>query len=337
LGTRALLVFSAALLAASAVPAAAAPDEPDAANAANATTTPGEVDDFLAKYAPAPVEGPELRLPVSPTRVWLDLGYARTDDLSSLPYITGRAWNVRVAAGATWRWRRFAFTGEIPFPQVSTIDVATLMNQPASQLVVPSDAHQTAISLGDLRFGADWTDHLGDAIVAGFGFRTRLPTHTTGFTFHQADGSTVIYRLPYYFHLEPTAILGAAVGRFAFVVNQGAIILLGPDGDFEGFHVNVPTITFWDAAYAVSWAPLDELAASVELSTDIQLNHVAGVDFTTFNHLRAVWLAPALQWHVGGLRVDLVARFGLSNGVNLVGIMELAGTTSYTLRVSRPF
>ncbi|HEV3030480.1 MAG TPA: hypothetical protein VG319_02500, partial [Polyangia bacterium] len=118
MGTRALLVFSAALLAASAVPAAAAPDEPDAANAANATTTPGEVDDFLAKYAPAPVEGPELRLPVSPTRVWLDLGYARTDDLSSLPYITGRAWNVRVAAGATWRWRRFAFTGEIPFPQV---------------------------------------------------------------------------------------------------------------------------------------------------------------------------------------------------------------------------
>jgi hypothetical protein len=327
LGPRAIAaVISAAWLAASARAAAAEP--PDAA---------AETDAFLARYYPPPIEGPELRLPVSPTRLWLDAGYARADDLSSLPYITGKAWNARFAAGGSWRWGRFAFTGELPLVQATTINVDTLTNISASQLQVPSDAHQTAVSLGDLRVDADWTDHLGDAIVGGFGLRARLPTHTTGFTFHLADGSTVIYRLPYYFHLEPTAILGAAVGRFAFVVNQGAIVLIGPDGDFEGFHIHVPTITFWDAAYAVSWAPLDELGASVELSTDIQLNHVEGADYATFNHLRSVALAPAIQWHVGGYRVDLVARYGFSKGADLFGIMEFSGTTSYTLRVTRPF
>jgi hypothetical protein len=332
LSTRAIVVTLAALLCALGPTRGARADEPDAP-----TVEPGrsaaEVDDFLARYAAAPVDGPELRLPVSPTRLWLDVGYARTDDLSSLPYITGKAQNVRSALGAAWRWGRFAFTGEMPFLHVTTIDVATIMNQPPE----PVDAHQTAASIGDLRLGADWTDHLGDAIVAGFGFRARVPTHTTGFSFHLIDGSLATYRLPYYFHLEPTAILGAAFGRFAFVVNEGVIVLLGPNGTFEGFYIHVPTIAFWDAAYAVSWAPLAAFAASLELATDIQLNHVSGQDFTTFNDLRSVSLAPALQWHVAEYRVDLVARFGLTNGANLFGIMEFAGTTSYTLRVSRLF
>jgi hypothetical protein len=306
--------------------------------AARAETPPlgeaaAETDAFLATYYPPPIEGPELRLPVSPTRVWADLGYARTGDLSSLPYITGKGQNVRLAVGGAWRWRRFAFTGELPFLQATTIDVPTVLNQPPQ----PSDRHQTAFSLGDLRAGVDWTDHLGDAIVAGFGFRARLPTHTTGFDFHLADGSTAFYTLPYYFHLEPTVIFGAAWGRFAVVVNQGAVVLMGPDGDFEDFHIHVPTIVFWDAAYAVSWAPLDALSASVQLSTDVQLNHVEGVDFTKFNDLRSVWLAPGLQWHVGAFRVDAVARFGLSRGASLFGIMEFAGTSSYTLRVTRAF
>ena len=332
LGTRAIVVTSAALLSALGATRALHADEPEEPIAAGDRSA-AEVDDFLARYAAAPVDGPELRLPVSPTRLWLDVGYARTDDLSSLPYITGKAQNLRSALGGAWRWGRFAFTGEIPFLHVTTIDVATIMNQPPE----PIDAHQTAVSIGDLRLGADWTDHLGDAIVAGFGFRARLPTHTTGFSFHLLDGSLATYRLPYYFHLEPTAILGAAFGRFAFVVNQGVIVLLGPDGDFEGFYIHVPTIAFWDAAYAVSWAPLAAFAASLELSTDVQLNHVGGLDFTSFNDLRSVSLAPALQWHVAEYRVDLVARFGLTNGANLFGIMEFSGTTSYTLRVSRMF
>jgi hypothetical protein len=297
-----------------------------------ADRTPAEADAFLGEYAPAAVEGPELRLPVSLPRLYVDASYARTDDLSSLPYITGKARNLRFAAGGSWRFHRFAFTGELPFVQVTTIDIATLMNQPPPA----GDRHQSSVSIGDLRTGVDWTDHLAAALVGGFGLRVRVPTHSTRFEFHLADGPAH-YALPYYFHLEPTAILGAAVGPFTFVVNQGAAILIGPDGDFEGFHIHVPTIAFWSAAYAVSWAPSGAFAASLELSTDVQLNHVSGADLTAFNDVRAAWLAPALQWHVAGCRVDLVARFGLSKSTDLFGIFEYAGSTSYTLRVGRPF
>ena len=106
------------------------------------------------------------------------------------------------------------------------------------------------------------------------------------------DGSLADFSIPYYFHVEPTLILGGALGRFTFVVNQGAIALLGPDGNFQDQHIIVPTIYFWDAHYAVSYAPWSFLGASVELATDVQLNHIAGVDFAKFNDIRAVWVAP---------------------------------------------
>ena len=320
-------VIAAALL----LTAEARAGEPDAAGPADRSAA--EVDAFLARYSPAPVDGPELRLPFTPDRLYVDASFATTDDLSALPYITGKGRNLRFAAGASWRWRRFVFTGELPFVQATTVDIGTLMNQPP----LPEDAHQTTLSVGDLRLGADWTDHLTDALVGGFGFRARLATHTTGFTFHLADGSTERYAFPYYFHLEPTAILGGAFGRFTAVMNQGAVVLMGPSGSFAGFYIHVPTIAFWDAAYALSYALLDELAASVELSTDIQLNHVGGFDFTKFNDVRSVWVAPALQLHLAGYRLDLIARLGLSQSANLFGIMEYAGRSSYTLRVTRPF
>jgi hypothetical protein len=334
LGTRALAAFvlSAAQVAAFAAAPVAHADEPDA-DPTPPASTPDEVDAVLATYYPAPVDGPALRLPLTPTRLYVDAGFGSTDDLSALPYITGKARNWRFAAGGSWRWRGFALTGELPFVQVTTLDVDTVMNQPP----IDADRHKTAASLGDLRLGADWTTHLGDALVGGVGLRTRLPTHTTHFDFQLTDGSEAEYVFPYYFHLEPTLILGGAFGRFLFVVNEGAVVLIGPDGDFAGFHITVPTIAYWDAAYAVAWAPLAALAASLELSTDIQLNHVAGFDFAKFNDVRSVWLAPALQWHVADVRVDLVARFGLTSGANLFGIMEYAGTTSYTLRVTRSF
>jgi hypothetical protein len=332
LGTRAIVVTSAALLCALGPTRGARADEPDAP-----TVEPGrsaaEVDAFLARYAPAPVDGPELRLPFTPARLYLDGSFADTNDLSSLPYITGKARNVRFAAGGTLRWRRFAFTGELPFLQATTIDVTGLMNQPP----LAADAHQTSVALGDLRVGADWTEHLTDAVVAGVGFRARLPTHTTNFQFHLADDSTATYVFPYYFHLEPTVILGGALGPFTAVLDEGVIVLMGPDGNFEGFPIHVPTIVFWDAAYAVSYAPVEALAASVELATDVQLNHVDGLDFTKFNDVRSVWIAPALQVHVADYRFDLVARVGLTRSANLFGIIEYAGQSSYTLRVSRLF
>ena len=326
------MAVSALLSAAGARAESEAESPKGAAPAAAPDRTADEVDAFLAGYAPPSVDGPALRLPFSPKRLYLDASYGRVNDLSSLPIVQGAATNYRLAAGGSWRWGRLALTGELPFLQITPVTFTQINNEVPN----PADVHETAVSIGDLRAGIDWTAHLTDALVGGFGLRARLPTHTSHFTFHQMSG-TAEYVLPYYFHVEPTAILGAAFGRFTFVVNQGGIVILGPDGDYLDFHIHVPTLVLWDAAYAVSWAPLDAFGASVELSTDIQLNHVGGLDFTKLNDLRAVTLVPALQWHVAGCRVDLVARFGLSNGATPLGILTYAGTTSYTLRVTRAF
>jgi hypothetical protein len=297
--------------------------------------TEAEVDAQLSTYFPAPVDGPSLRLPITPTRLYVDATYATSDDLSALPYIIGKGRNLRFAAGGSFRWRQLAFTGELPFYQRTSLDLVALMNQPFT--TYPQDAHETAGSLGDLRLGVDWTTHLTDVLVGGFGLRGRFPTHTTAFRFHLADGSLSTYVFPYFFHIEPTAILGGVLGPWTFALNQGLLVFVGPDGDFGGFHFVEPTIVFWDAHYAATYAPLGWLAASVELATDLQVNHVDGLDFQKLNHVRSAWLAPALQLHFDSYRVDLVARFGLSRGADLFGVIEYAGSRSYTLRVSRSF
>jgi hypothetical protein len=290
----------------------------------------GDVGSVLATYYPPPVEGPGLRLPVSPTRLYLDGGYAVSDDLSALPFIAGRGRNLRFAAGGAWRWRQFAFEGEIPFLNVTRLDVT----QVPGGMPMPEDAHQTTLSFGDVRIGVNWTTPLvgAETLVGGFGLRGRLATHTTRFQFHLADGTLADYAFPYYFHVEPTLIVGGALGRFVFVMNQGAVILLGPDGNFQEQPITVPTIYFWDAHYAVSYAPIALIGASLELDTEVQLNAISGMDFQKFNGVRAVWLAPALQLHFGDLRIDLIARIGLSRGEQLYGVLEYAGTSSYTVR-----
>jgi hypothetical protein len=323
-----VVVISAALLGTHGHACAADGDAPADAGAAAASA-----DAVLAKYFPPPVDGPALRLPLTPTRLYVDGALATTDDLSALPYIAGKGRNLRFAAGGSWRWNDFAFTGELPFTQVTTLDVSAI----PGGMPIPQDAHQTAVALGDLRLGAEWTEHLSPAWVGGFGLRARVPTHTTRFQFHLVDGSLASYVFPYYFHFEPTAILGGTLGRFTFVLNQGAIVILGPDGEFSDMVIHVPTIVFWDAAYAVSYAPLDFFGASVELATDVQLNHVGGIDFQKLNDVRSVWIAPALQFHLDAYRLDLVARLGLTRGANLFGVIEYAGTSSYMVRVSRTF
>ena len=90
----------------------------------------------------------------------------------------------------------------------------------------------------------------------------RLPTHSTRYEFHLPDFSLADFTIPYYFHLEPTLVLGGALGRFMFVVNQGAIAFVGPDGNFAEQHVTVPSLLFWDAHYAVSYSPWAFLGAS---------------------------------------------------------------------------
>jgi len=294
-----------------------------------------EATDAPSHYYPPPVDGPALRLPESPTRFYLDGSYARSDDLTALPYIAGKGRNFRVAAGGFWHWWRLTFDAQLPF-NITTIDVTDVLN---GMPPVPEDRHQTKPSLGDLALGVSWTERLaGEALIGGLAVRGRFPTHTTRFRFHLPPGDTLAdFVIPYYFHIEPTLILGGAVGRFTYVMNQGAIVLLGPDGDFYDLHITVPSIYLWDAHAAIGWAPWSFLGASVELATMIQLNHLAGMDFERLNDIRAVWVAPALQAHVGAYRVDAIARIGLTRGQELYGVLEYVGTHSFTLRVSRYF
>jgi hypothetical protein len=292
-----------------------------------------DIDVALARAAPPPVDGPALRLAFTPTRLYVDATYARSDDLSALPYVAGSGTNVRFALGGSLRWRRFAFTGEVPFTQVTTLTVTAI----PGGAPIPQDARQTAVSLGDVRVGAEWTEHLTPELVGGLGLRGRLATHTTAYQFHLVDGSIGLYTFPYYFHIEPTFILGGAFGDWTFTVNQGALVIVGPDGNFADVHFVEPTIYFWDAHYALSWAPLDVLSASLELCTDVQLNHVAGADFQKLNDVKSAWVAPALSFHVDAYRFDLLARFGLTRSADLFGVIEYAGTRSFMLRATRVF
>jgi hypothetical protein len=305
-----------------------APREPEAPVRTGAVPP---VRDAAGYYPPA-VDGPALRLPEQLTRVYADAAYAISDDLTALPYIAGQGRNWRGAIGGAWRWRRFAFDGQLVFNR-TTIDVTSVLNQEP----LPEDKNQTKVSLGDLTLGATWTERItdGQGLIGGLGVRGRLPTHTTRFQFHLNDGSIADFVIPYYFHVEPTLILGGAIGPLTYVLNQGAVILLGPDANFDTEHITVPTIYLYDAHYAVGVAPLNWVGASVELATTIQLNHVAGVDFQKFNDIRAVWVAPALQFHLYEYRIDLIARVGLSRGQELYGVLEYVGTHSFTFRVTR--
>jgi hypothetical protein len=288
---------------------------------------------FLARYGPAPVEGPGLRLPEPLARLYLDGGYARTDDLSGLPLIAGRAHNYRFAFGAAKVWPHLAIEGEIAFGNITTIDVT----QVPGGMPVDVDKHQTATSLGDTRVGATWRTPLTDdgSLVGAVSLRLRLPTHTVVFQFHLVDMVTLgRYLFPYYFHVEPALILGGTYGRFAFVVNEGLLLMTGPDGNFQNLHITVPNLLFWSAHYAIVFSPLRALALSADLATDVQINHVSVMDFEKVNGLVAASLDVGLQIHVDQIRVDLIGRRGLNHDAELFGVLQYAGTQSLTLRVS---
>ena len=287
----------------------------------------------LQTFYPPPVDGPALRLPESPTRLYIDAAYAASGDLSVLQYIAGKGTNFRFALGGVWRWRRFSFEAEVPFANITTLDVTEV-----SGGGVPNPEQQTGTAFGDVRLGAIWTERLaGEALVAGLGYRTRLATHTTRFDFYlPTNGDTVSYVFPYYFHLEPTVVVGGALGRFTYTVNEGILAMIGPDGDILGMHVIVPTVIFWDSHVAVSYAPFDFLGASVELGTDVQIKQANDPQFP-IDHLRSLWLAPALQAHFGDWRIDAIARVGLGRKSEQFGVLEYVGTSSYTLRVTLAF
>jgi hypothetical protein len=324
---------------ATAAPRVASPDD-ESPDRPRAPPPPASEPSFMARYAPAPVDGPGLRLPDPVTQLYVDASYGRTADLSGLPLIAGRGKNLRFAVGGTWRWKRLAFDAELPFSNVTTLDVTLVPGIPDPGPPAPQDAHQTATSLGDLRLGLTWSKPLtdGEGLVGGFGVRLRAPTHTVVFQFHLADMVSLgQYRFPYYFHVEPTLILGGAAGRFSFVVNQGLLLFTGPDGNFQEVHIIVPNLLFWSAHYAVVYAPVRVLGFSVDLGTDIQLNHVDVMDFQKLNDIVAASLDTGIQIHLGPYRIDLVGRFGLTKGAELFGVLQYAGTESFMVRFGRRF
>jgi hypothetical protein len=286
----------------------------------------------IQTFYPPPVDGPALRLPEPPKRLYLDGAYAVSNDLSTLPYIAGKGTNFRFALGGTWRWDRLALDAEIPFANVTTLNLTMVSGG------IPNPTIQTGTAFGDIRVGAVWSQRLaGEAAIAGIGMRTRLATHTTRFDFKMYKTySPIVDYFPYYFHLEPTAILGGAIGRFTYVVNEGALIMIGPNGTILDMEVVVPTIMFWDSHVAVGYAPWDFLGASLELGTDIQINQVTDPQFP-INSLRSVWLAPAVQVHIRNWRVDAIARIGVVHGSEAFGVLEYVGTNAYTLRLTYAF
>jgi hypothetical protein len=290
-----------------------------------------------APFAPAGVDAPAIRNVEPTTRVYVDGTFARSPDLSALPYIAGAGVNWRAAAGASLKLRRFQIDLEAPAAQATLLHL-TMIPPPPGGEPMPGDANQTALSIGDLRLGAQWSTRFAAgpaALAAGLAVRGRMPTHTVLFQFHLADGSLGVYSFPYYFHIEPTLLFGAASKRVSFTMNQGAVILHGPDGHFEQVTIVVPTIMFWDAHYAVA-VRADWLALSLELNTLIQFNRVAG-DFAQLNDIRALSVVPGLQLLLGAWRVDLVARLGVNRGAELFGDIAYAGNQSITLRIGRSF
>ena len=291
-----------------------------------------------AEAAPAGVDAPQLRNVEPRTRVYVDGSVAQTPDLSALPNIAGKGRNLRLALGGSLRWRRFQFDLELPASQATTLD---LVDPNPAIVIAEEERHQTALSIGDLRVGAQWTGALPVQALPlrlGFGMRVRVPTHTTTFQFHNLnDGSLGTYVLPYYFHLEPTVLFGGALGDLSFVINCGALILTGPDGTVLDIPIIVPNIYFWDAHYAVAYRVARPLALSFEVNTTIQLNELDPVIFPQLNHLRAVSAVPAVQLHLGRYRVDLIGRIGLTRDANPLGVLGYSGTRSVILRVARSF
>jgi hypothetical protein len=314
-----------------------APTEQAVDDSPTSTSTPPSSS--WADDAPAPADSPQLRNLEPRTRVYVDGSLAQTTDLSSLPHIAGTGRNLRLAAGGSLKLRRFQLDIELPASQATTVNLQP--NPDPGIMIAPGDLHQTALSIGDLRIGVQWTDALPVdvmRIVAGFGVRVRVPTHTTRFQFYnELDGSVNVYALPYYFHIEPAILVGGALGPLSFVMNQGGLVLMGPDASLGDLPIVVPTLYFWDAHYAVALRIIDLLTASVEINSTLQLNHIEGLDFQKLNNVFALSVVPGLQWHFGRYRVDTVARIGLTRGAELLGVVGYSGTRSFVLRLGRVF
>jgi hypothetical protein len=288
--------------------------------------------------APAATDAPQLRNLEPVTRLYIDGSYAETPDLSALPFVLGSGSNTRGAVGGSLKWGRFQLDTELPSAQSTTLFLTAV----PGGAPIPEDQHQTSRAVGDWRLGAQWTESLPAAITpswldweGGVSLRARIPTHTTRFQFHLVDGTLGVYRFPYYFHLEPALLLGGAVGPLSFVVNQGALVLVGPDGSFGDLYFRVPTLFFWDAHYALALRLASFLSVTSELATVFQGNRITDPNFQKLNGIRSVAFAPGLAILLPrGIRIDLLLRWAVTRDANLFGVISYAGSRSATVRVT---
>jgi hypothetical protein len=314
------------------------PDQPGESAAAGAGGPTAEHGYLRPEDAPAATDAPQLRNLEPVTRLYIDGSYAQTPDLSALPFVLGSGSNTRGAVGGSLKWRRFQFETELPSAQSTTLFLTAV----PGGMPIPEDQHQTSRAIGDWRLGAQWTDALPAAITpswldweGGVSLRARIPTHTTRFQFHLVDGTLGVYRFPYYFHLEPSLLLGGAVGPLSFVINQGALVLVGPDGSFGDLYFTVPTLFFWDAHYALALRLASFLSVYSELATVFQGNRITDPNFQKLNGIRSVAFAPGLGIRLPrGIRIDLLLRWAVTRDANLFGVISYSGSRSGTVRVS---
>ena len=132
---------------------APAPESPARDDRAPDDAPPDDAGSVLSTFYPPPIDGPALRLPESPTRLYLDGAFAQSKDLSALQVIAGSGYNFRFALGGAWRRHHVTYEAEIPFLQITTINVTEV---PGGGPPAPEDAHQTGYSFGDVRIGAIW-------------------------------------------------------------------------------------------------------------------------------------------------------------------------------------
>lgn len=311
---------------ATAAPTAPASDDPEEA----ATTEPSGPGAWLWRAYPT-IPAPALRGLAPSTRLYLDGSVVRSRDLSALPYIAGSGINARTALGGSWHSGGLELSGEITFAQATRIEVT----QVPGGMPIPEDQTQTATSLGDSYLGISYMHELEDWPVAiGASLRGRIPTHTTIFQFHLIDGSLGRYPFPYYFHIEPALLLGAGWGPVSLVVNEGPLVLMGPDGNFNELHIVVPTLWFWDSHVALAVALGETFGFSVELVTTVLTSHIDQPEFADLNGLVGVSLNPAVSLRFERLQVDLVGRWGLNKGAEAFGVITFAGTQGLLLRLS---
>jgi len=267
--------------------------------------------------------------------LYLDHTYEQSNDLSTFAWVRGHGSNDRVALGGTLRMGGLHLAAELPL-QYTRLHIDTLQGQPTAE----QDREKVSFSLGDIILGVTYLWQLrsqGTTFHGGFDLRTRLPTHTTKYTFLLASGYGYEFGFPYYLHVAPGLVLALSSRYLSITINQAVLGMLARDVSVSGIQQKVPNIFFWESHYAVAVVPTEWLALSLELVSCIQLNRVDDAGFTTLHNVKALDLNPAVTVSFERYRLALVIRMGLTRGSQDFGAITFSGTHAALVRLSYVF